>query len=312
MSDTSFTISLTQTSAPLVTLEGFHIMIWVFFALCVAAFVLRAYVRHVCFQRLLLEDFLMLFTLCLYLAVAILGQLFLGYVYDMTAAENGKLIPGVDFYRNSRKGLRAFGIATLISYVGIWIIKFNFLVFFYRLGHNVKSYYIGWWIVLIIVVGCGAAEMGTLQYHCLFGSTGTIFQTCSETSTLKAVYIRMIISCVLDVLSDAAILGFPISILWRVKISLRKKLILCGIFSLVGFTIAVTIVRGSIFGGVYKTLNGDGGNELNVSWIWFWLYVEYTVSFIIACCVSFRVLFLQQEQKSQQARDQQRKESGSI
>ncbi|ROW01376.1 hypothetical protein VMCG_05976 [Cytospora schulzeri] len=165
---------------------------------------------------------------------------------------------------------------------------------------------------MIVVVGCGAAEIGTLQYHCLFGSTNTIFGTCSETGVLRGVYIRMIVSCVLDVLSDAAILCFPISILCRVKISLRKKLILGGIFGLVGFTIGVTIVRGSIFGGVYKSIDADGGSELNVSWIWFWLYVEYTVSFIIACCVSFRALFLQQEQRSQQARDQQRKETGSM
>ncbi|ROW03357.1 hypothetical protein VSDG_01244 [Cytospora chrysosperma] len=230
----------------------------------------------------------------------------------MAAAENGQLIPGADFFDNSRKGLRAFGIACLISYVGIWIIKINFLVFFYRVGHHVEAYLIGWWIVMILVIGCGAAEIGTLQYHCLFGSTNTIFGTCSETGVLKEVYIRMIVSCVLDVVSDAAILCFPISILWRVKISLRKKLILGGIFGLVGFTIGVTIVRGSIFGGVYKSINADGGRELNVSWIWFWLYVEYTVSFIIACCVSFRALFLQQEQKSQQAKDKQRKESGSM
>ncbi|KUI69817.1 Lipase [Cytospora mali] len=288
------------------------IIIWVFFGLCVTAFILRAYIRHVCFQRLLVEDWLMLLALCLHLVVAILGQLFLGYVYDMAAAENGQLIPGADFYEDSKKGLRAFGISCLVSYAGIWVIKINFLVFFYRLGHQFKAYFIGWWIVLILVVGCGAAEIGTLQYHCLFGSTNTIFGTCSETTVLKEVYIRMIMSCVLDVLSDAAILCFPISILWRVKISLRKKLILGGIFGLVGFTIAVTIVRGSIFGGVYKSINADGGSELNVSWIWFWLYVEYTVSFIIACCVSFRALFLQQEHRSQQARDQQRKETGSM
>lgn len=181
-----------------------QVILWVFFGLCVTAFVVRAYIRQSVFQRLLLEDWLMLLTLCLYLSVAILGQLFLGYIYDMTAAENGELIPGLKFFDNSKKGLRAFGSAILISYLGIWIIKINFLVFFYRLGHKVKAYYIGWWIVLILVVGCGAAEIGTLQYKCLFGSTETIFGTCSKTGVLKAVYIRMIISCVLDVVSDAA------------------------------------------------------------------------------------------------------------
>lgn len=73
------------------------------------------------------------------------------------------------------------------------------------------------------------------------------------------------------------VLCFPIAILWKVKITFRKKIVLAAIFGLVGFTIAVTIVRGSIFGGVYKSINAHGGNEVNITWILFWFYVEFTV-----------------------------------
>lgn len=75
------------------------------------------------------------------------------------------------------------------------------------------------------------------------------------------------------------VLCFPIAILWRTRvgISLRKKLILSTIFSLVVFTIAVTIVRGSIFGGVYKSIDENNMKSMNVTWIWFWFSVEFTV-----------------------------------
>ena len=43
------------------------------------------------------------------------------------------------------------------------------------------------------------------------------------------------------------------------------------------FTIAVTIVRGSIFGGVYKSITPDNVRSMNVTWIWFWFALEYIV-----------------------------------
>lgn len=49
------------------------------------------------------------------------------------------------------------------------------------------------------------------------------------------------------------------------------------VFGLVGFTLAVTIVRGSIFGGVYKSIQEGNNNQPNITWIWFWFYVEFTI-----------------------------------
>lgn len=75
---------------------------------------------------------------------------------------------------------------------------------------------------------------------------------------------------------------FPIFIAWRTKISMRQKLILTAVFLLVGFTIAVTIVRGSIFGGVYKSLEEADGQVINMAWLLFWFIIQYFV-----CMLSF-------------------------
>lgn len=70
---------------------------------------------------------------------------------------------------------------------------------------------------------------------------------------------------------------FPISILWNIKISLRQKFVLSGIFSLVILTIAIAVVRGSAFSGVYKSADEAGRKGLDPSWMAFWFYVELVV-----------------------------------
>ena len=58
---------------------------------------------------------------------------------------------------------------------------------------------------------------------------------------------------------------FSVVITWRVSISMKQKIILFSIFSLMSFTIAVTIVRESIFGDVYKTIDERKRMNINVT-----------------------------------------------
>lgn len=73
---------------------------------------------------------------------------------------------------------------------------------------------------------------------------------------------------------------------------MRKKLILSFVFGMVSFTIAITIVRGSVFSKVYNHLHQSA------SFTWFWFYTEFSVAIIIACVVSFRTLFVNRDQKA--------------
>lgn len=46
---------------------------------------------------------------------------------------------------------------------------------------------------------------------------------------------------------------------------------------MVGFTIAVAIVRGSMFNGGSQFTSANGDSQMNITWITFWFYVEFTV-----------------------------------
>jgi len=75
----------------------------------------------------------------------------------------------------------------------------------------------------------------------------------------------------------AEVVGFPVAILWKSRIDMRKKIILTFTFGLVFVTIAITIVRGSVFHRVYSA-NGTGeAKEQSLTFTWFWFYCEFSV-----------------------------------
>jgi hypothetical protein len=67
---------------------------------------------------------------------------------------------------------------------------------------------------------------------------------------------------------------FPIAILWRVRISVKKKLYLLSMFMVTLFTLAMAIIRGTIS---YGRIASDYSQSQNISWIWFWLQMEFIV-----------------------------------
>ncbi|KAM0817185.1 putative glycoside hydrolase family 31 [Seiridium cardinale] len=289
------------TTPPLVSVDAFHGISWAGFALCVIVFTCRIGIRVSCFGRLFVEDYLMLVALCLLLATTILTQLFVKYIYAMVDVSNGAM-PAPSFLHDTEKGLRSFGTLMLLNYLGIWMVKLNFLLFFRRLGNHVRLYRIFWWIVLTFNVAAGVIVIGLIDFKCLMQPAEIIFATCKSLSSVMGSYTASKVSCALDAVSDGLIIVFPFSILWGCKLSLRKKLALSGIFGLVAFTIAVTIIRGSIFGGVYLSISEHNMKQLNITWIWFWFNVEFIVAFTIGCLVSFRTLFTQRQNNAREVR----------
>jgi len=235
-----------------------------------------------------------MFALALLLSVVVLAQTFLADVYMIVEFENGHVIPDASFPNTMRHGLRGFGAALTISLVGILAVKINFLLFFKRLGTQITSYLIFWYVVLFITVACGATNIGLMDYKCVFGSLEYTMGNCTQRSTIKRYFDFQKVSVILDVISDVlsksivslvsrtsslivVVICFPVVILWNVRISLRKKLILSCTFGLVALTIAVTIVRGSVFGGTYKKFDRNEMRNLNMGWMWFWIFIEFAV-----------------------------------
>jgi len=292
-SNSTPTLSSTDTTSDIIHLNGFYAISWVITFLCTAMCAARIYIRLKCFRRLFLDDYFMLVAWMLLVCIAALGQVYLSGCYVLMAVSRGVAthIPA-DFVEFTADTLRGFGISMLMCYLGVWTIKLQYLLFFRRLGAQQKNYTRLWWVVLVLCVGCGGVFLGLFPYNCLFYSTDYIFAKCTTVPVVSRIYTFWKVSCIVDVISDVLIIIFPVIVLWKVRIPLRQKLALCAIFSIVSFTIAVTIVRGSIFGGTYKAIKDQKSVELNMTWLWFWFFIEFSVSLIIACLVSFRGLFI--------------------
>ncbi|KAF2832522.1 hypothetical protein CC86DRAFT_401289 [Ophiobolus disseminans] len=296
------------TSNPVISVTTFYVMNWLFFAICTVAITARLYIRYVCFRRLILEDYLMLFAWVLHSADAILVQLWVRYQYDLEAVGKGdlsKLTP--NFMPNSKKGFAALGASVNLTMVGVLIVKLNFLIFFRRLGRNIHRFNIAWWAILVFTVGTTVAQIAMQNFGCFFGDVTYIFSAhCEDMAVLKHIMFNAIFSAVADALSDLFIIALPVTILWKSRINKRKKFVLTLVFGLVFFTISITIVRGSVFHDVYGNVSKSGGGRMQSgTFTWFWFYVEFSVAFIIACIVSFRTLFVQRKNESED-RDQVR------
>ncbi|KAK3900003.1 hypothetical protein C8A05DRAFT_46059 [Staphylotrichum tortipilum] len=308
MSSSSESTKLFSTTSESIPENAFYTIIWLGVFLSTTALAFRIYIRISCMRRLHSSDHMMALALALQLAFAGVGQAFLSDIYLMTRVQNGVVTPGADFLDRMTMGLRADGVMLVLSNVGIWVIKMNFLLFFYRLGRHITVYLVFWWVSVVVVIGCGAAAIGMLPFGCMFGDIMSIITKCSSDESVGGIYTRYKVSVVVDCVSDALIICFPISILLKTRISLRQKIILSSIFCLVGFTIGVTVVRGSIFGGVYKELPEVDHKVIDTVWALFWYYVEFMVSFIVACLVSFRSLWAHNDAKARaRARDEMSK-----
>ncbi|KAK7959810.1 uncharacterized protein PG986_004664 [Apiospora aurea] len=280
---------------------AFKVVVWLTTAICIVVSALRFTIRYLTFRRLFNEDYFMLFSVLCLITLAAILQHFLGYMYLVLEMPTQVKMP--DRVVLEEPGLRT---ALTLNTVGIWAIKLNFLAFFRRFGIQIRSYMISWWVASFLVVSCGLVQIGViLAIGSQFDSLALI------TENLIHVYTIYKASIALDVISDAIIF-----IAWRSGITVRQKLVLTGVFLLVGFTVAVTIVRGNIFGGVYKAV-GDANHirVLNIGWLLFWFMIQYIVSFMIACIISFRSLWVNKREKNNSRRfqlDQRQRAAGDL
>ncbi|KAK8108820.1 hypothetical protein PG984_014621 [Apiospora sp. TS-2023a] len=159
-------------------------------------------IRVSCFGRPFVEDYLMLAALILLLASTIMSPLFLRYIYQMEGVSNGAL-PPPDFLEETAKGLRGFLSMMYLSYVGIWLVKLNFLLFFRRFGHHVPKYRITWWIVLLFNLGAGATCIALIDLKCTLTPPNLLFPNCSNTAFIKKISTTTNISAGFDAAGDA-------------------------------------------------------------------------------------------------------------
>ncbi|CAI6336756.1 unnamed protein product [Periconia digitata] len=302
------------TSGVVIPLTAFYVLNWFFSALVIIAFFVRAYIRYASFKHLLLEDYLMLFALLLHFSGAILIQLFIEHAYDIEAVGKGDFSKiGPDFIQNSQKAFIATGASLLLAMIGVLVIKLNFLIFFRRLGQEINRFGIAWWLILIFTVSCTIVSLAISPFGCMFGKIEHILSPqCTGPAMTHRVLVSTVFSSATDAASDLMIVALPVVILWKSHIERRKKVILSLVFGLVFLTIAITIVRGSVFSEVYSQSSPSGkAKTQSGSFTWFWFYCQFSVAYLIACIISFRTLFVQRRNEAEK-RDQMQKRREQI
>lgn len=144
---------------------------WAAVAIGLLSFLIRVIVRLKVFHKLFADDPLVLFSCVLLLSNTITWQMVKEDMYLNLAVSAGQLYPPpADFPGRTERYLRATVAIIAFFYTGLWAIKLSFLVFFKRLGENVRNQTTIWWSVMAVTCASYFACLGTIEYKCLAGS----------------------------------------------------------------------------------------------------------------------------------------------
>lgn len=191
------------------------------------------------------------------------------------------------------KVLKGSVVILVFFYTSLWAVKVSFLLFFRRLGHNVMGQKVIWWCVFALTLASYFVCIGDIQYSCLTAPPENIIDHCAMGTALRFQQITLKSNCAIDVLTDFAsksshlptvlnksaliewtVIAIPISMLWSVQMSLRKKAALVGIFSLAIITCVVAIVRVIVISTVTAQPHALWSSRWNQA---VWISVEQSV-----------------------------------
>lgn len=137
-------------------------------SLCFVAF--RLFVRIRAFRKLLSDDYFVILAWIILLASSILWQKQAPTLYDQYAIASGNMPIYPEFLEKDEKFLHTIAPFTILFYTSLWSVKLGFLLFFKRIGYEVKIHKIWWWCVLFITVSTYFACIGDINYKCSLSS----------------------------------------------------------------------------------------------------------------------------------------------
>ncbi|KAI4274742.1 MAG: hypothetical protein LQ337_003713 [Flavoplaca oasis] len=263
--------------------------VWGGFAVAIICCGLRCLARIRTFKKLLIDDYFVLLALSLVLASAITWQIFARDMYYVLGVSAGLEMPGEDFSQVAGDYFKATLAVIILFYSALWCIKISFLLFFRRLGNNVRGQRRIWWPVFGVTVATYFACIGSIQYQCLVSSFEYLAMNCATPAATSFQQITLKLNCAWDVLTDCLIMLIPFSMLKGVQMRWHRKLALAGIFSLVVITMVFAIIRTALVGS-------DNRTQPDSSWLYLWSAIEASV---VACLATFRNLFSRESSRPQ-------------
>ena len=140
----------------------------------------RLFLRIKAFRKLFADDAMVLAGWLMMLARSIILQCDKDAMFVQWATNKQEYLPH-----------KASAVVTSVLFLtGLWAIKLSFLIFFWRLGHNVRGQKHLWWSITGITAVSLVACLGIPWWKCLQGTRGELDGICN----VLPVRARMLIS----------------------------------------------------------------------------------------------------------------------
>ncbi|KAL8885051.1 MAG: hypothetical protein Q9205_006905, partial [Flavoplaca limonia] len=289
---------MSTTSTPLVAPKIAHPVflgfLWSGTGVSLSFVIFRLIVKIRSYRKIYSDDYLVITAWILLLGSAVLWQFMSPNLYDLFAVTSGQKPLTPDFITKNADLLRSITPFSLLFYSCLWTIKLSFLLFFRRLGFNVRGQKIWWWCVLIITILSWMVTVADHDYKCSLRPLIWIWRNCQSPSAIRFTNNTYYANCAVDVVTDCLIISIPVRMLWNVRLPIRQKLLLMTIFSLTVIVMIVSIIRVADV--------GSSTQQPDISWVYFWSNIEMSTAIVIACISSFRQVFVNAHNRRRQDR----------
>lgn len=143
-------------------------------ALSLCFFIFRVFVRLRYFQTVYADDVFILAAWVMLLASSAIWQTQQAPLYNSFKLSAGQIQPTADILVAEQSLMHANLVVLVLFLSCLWSVKVSILLFFRRLGYNVRGQNIWWWSVMGFTVLTWAICISVLEYRCLLGSADYI------------------------------------------------------------------------------------------------------------------------------------------
>ncbi|KAK6521537.1 hypothetical protein TWF506_001748 [Arthrobotrys conoides] len=224
--------------------SGEHALTWSLISIPLLLLPIRLYLRYTHHHRLLADDYLLLPAVLLMLSLGALHTyqypiLFLAHNHFLTKTP----LPPQFLNHEIPSLLKSQFAKTFVVWTLQWFCKLSLLMFLRRLL-RVWPVYLRWWWVVVGM--CTVSWVVVILINCF-----TCFpprrkwegNSCNTPHDILSNNNGLIAATILDITSDIAIILLPSNLLFSLKINLRHKIIVAGIFSLSTLLIFLAVFR---------------------------------------------------------------------
>ena len=167
VSDDVFTVSLpTHHVSPSSDISNQGVL-WSGTAISLSFVLFRVFIRIRAFQKLFVDDALVVLAWLLLLTTAVLWSIEKSALYLQYDVTNGVVALTPDVSKSLRDFNWSATALEITFYLCLWSIKLSFLMFVRRLGEHVTGLRLLWWLVAGLVITSFFTCIGVIPYRCL-------------------------------------------------------------------------------------------------------------------------------------------------